>query len=156
LENEYLLQGPYTDYIKSRLFEWLDENKPDKIISGMALGVDQIWAVCGIRRNIPVIAAIPCRSHSSRWPVRSVRLYNSILGNKLVETHLVTNDTYTTGCMQVRNRWMIDNSDRIVAVWDGSSGGTANCIEAARELQRDVFVIHPIANSNGHGYFYDV
>ena len=30
--------------------------------------------------------------------------------------------------MQKRNEFMVDNSDLVVAVWNGTSGGTANCL----------------------------
>jgi uncharacterized phage-like protein YoqJ len=35
--------------------------------------------------------------------------------------------------MQRRNEWMVDRADKLVALWDGSWGGTFNCIEYARK-----------------------
>jgi uncharacterized phage-like protein YoqJ len=138
---EYDLKGPNTEFIKAAMYNWLDENKPEKIISGMALGVDQIWAICGIRRNIPVIAAIPCANHSSKWPKKSQELYEMILGLRGVSTHFVSSEPYSIFSMQERNRWMVDNSDILVAVWDGSKGGTANCVEYAKEAGKEIFRI---------------
>ena len=142
LGNEYDLCGPHTDFIKGEIFKWLSANKPEKIISGMALGVDQIWAICGIRKDIPVIAAIPCTKQESRWPKKSIDLYNSILSYGLVEKHFVSLENYTHECMQKRNRWMVDNRDVLVAVWNGSPGGTANCVKYAREVNKQVFMIN--------------
>lgn len=45
--------------------------------------------------------------------------------------------------MQKRNEWMIDNSDAIIAVWDGTPSGTANTIEYARKQGKPVLVIDP-------------
>jgi uncharacterized phage-like protein YoqJ len=33
--------------------------------------------------------------------------------------------------MQIRNEWMVDNAHIVLALWDGSSGGTGNCIKYA-------------------------
>lgn len=141
LGHEYNFIGPVTEHIKAQLFKWLDDNKPDKIISGMALGVDQIWAVCGIRRNIPVIAAIPCAKQEAMWRSESVRVYNAILDNDLVTSYCVSKEPYTPACMQDRNIWMVDNCDILVAVWNGTPGGTANCIEYAKEVGKEIFIV---------------
>jgi len=141
LGNEYDLVGPYTNFVKKNIFEWLDENKPEKIISGMALGVDQIWAICGIRMSIPVMAAIPCAGQESKWPQKSIDLYNNILNSKLVEKHFISSGRYTSDCMQNRNEWMVNNCNVLIAVWDGSSGGTANCVKYAESIGKDIFRI---------------
>jgi uncharacterized phage-like protein YoqJ len=40
--------------------------------------------------------------------------------------------------MQTRNKWMVDHSDMVLSLWDGSAGGTANCIEYARHVDKPV------------------
>ncbi|WP_188052008.1 hypothetical protein [Azospirillum sp. Sh1] len=40
--------------------------------------------------------------------------------------------------MNTRNEWMVDHSDRLLALWDGSQGGTANCVRYARGLGRPI------------------
>jgi uncharacterized phage-like protein YoqJ len=35
--------------------------------------------------------------------------------------------------MQRRNEWMVERADVILALWNGSSGGTANCVAYARQ-----------------------
>jgi uncharacterized phage-like protein YoqJ len=143
LGNEYSLHGPYTDRIKSRLFEILDEYKPDSIISGMALGVDQIWAICGIRKNIQVTAAIPFKKQESRWPPKSQSLYFKILDSNLVTPVIVSTGEYTRQKMQIRNQWMVDECDKLVAVWDGTKGGTANCVKYAQSVNKEIIRIDP-------------
>lgn len=142
LGGEYDLKGPITIRIREELFKWLDENKPDKIISGMALGVDQIWALCGVRRNIPMLAALPCKGQEKVWPEKSQYLYNYILRYTLVESKYISSEGYTESCMQERNKWMVDNCDVLVAVWDGSPGGTANCVEYARSIGKKIVRIN--------------
>lgn len=66
LGNEYSMNGPISTKIYNRLCEIVDEYKPDRMISGMAIGVDMIWANVAIRKNIPFIAAIPFIGQESK------------------------------------------------------------------------------------------
>ena len=47
-------------------------------------------------------------------------------------------DGYAAWKMQKRNEWMADKATRIVALWDGSPGGTANCIAYASKIGRPI------------------
>ena len=48
LEKEYDMIGPMSDWIVTKMDEVLDEYKPSQCISGMALGIDMLFAVCAI------------------------------------------------------------------------------------------------------------
>ena len=50
-------------------------------------------------------------------------------------------EEYTRGCMQKRNKYMVDNSQYVIAVWDGSKSGTFNTLKYARKLKRNIMVI---------------
>ena len=82
-------------------------------ISGMARGVD-IWAaetVLQLRSSgldIRLICACP---------------YNGF------ERYI--SDGYSKGCFQIRNEWMVDSSAKVIAVYNGEKGGTANTIKYA-------------------------
>ena len=41
---------------------------------------------------------------------------------------MVSNGPYTSAAMQVRNEWMADHCDVLLALWNGTPGGTANCL----------------------------
>ena len=56
----------------------------------------------------------------------------------------MSQDPYAVWKMQKRNIWMVDQSNVVVAVWNGEkSGGTYNCIKYAIEKKKPVLVIHP-------------
>ena len=40
--------------------------------------------------------------------------------------------------MPTRNEYMVDLADKIIAVWDGSNGGTANCVKYAEKVSADL------------------
>lgn len=42
----------------------------------------------------------------------------------------------------VRNREIIENSDMVLAFWDGKSKGTQNSLSVAKNLKKDTFIIY--------------
>lgn len=113
------------------------------LIIGMALGIDTLVAKIAIEYNIPFIAAIPCIGQESKWPKKSQDIYHNILSNKLCTKVLLSNKPYDSTCMQNRNEWMVLKSDLLIAVWDKSSGGTANCVKYAIEQKKEIIYINP-------------
>jgi len=103
------------------------------LITGMALGIDTLFAQIAIDNNIPFIAAIPCKFQDSKWRSENKLLYNALINHPLCTKHWISQTPYTKECMSMRNEWMVDNCDLLIAVWDGSPGGTANCIRYAKD-----------------------
>lgn len=103
---------------------------PEKIISGMALGWDTSLATMAVIRGIPLVAAIPFAGQEEAWPKSSQNTYH-MLKRQAAEVVYVCEGGYAAWKMQVRNKWMVDHSDSVLALWDGSSGGTANCVAYA-------------------------
>lgn len=128
LGGEYDLKGPVTKAIAAEIYSLLDRLKPDYVISGMAQGFDQILAVCAINHGINLHAAIPCDGQELLWPKASQMLYASILKRAWCQT-VVNPGPYEPWKMQARNIWMVDNSDEVIACWDGTKGGTSNCVD---------------------------
>lgn len=122
-------------------------NGYDTFISGGALGVDQ-WAaekVLNWRRefpNIKLIIARPFPSQACKWYKDSVDYFNQLC-QKANEVIDVNSDPYAAWKMQKRNEWMVDNSDLVVAVWDGSNGGTGNCVKYAQSKNKKIIRINP-------------
>lgn len=111
--------------------DMLEEMAPDRVISGMALGWDQALAWAAEQECIPFVAAIPFRGYCDRWPASSKDRYESLLSSAS-EVEYVCEPGYAPWKMQKRNEWMVDKCDVLLAMWDGSTGGTANCIDYAR------------------------
>ena len=68
------------------------ELKPNKIITGMALGYDQWSAYIATKLNIPFIAALPFTGQDWNWPDDSQRTYQRLHGylNKLNNSKLIS------------------------------------------------------------------
>ena len=116
----------------------LEQLQPDEVITGMALGWDQAVALACIELGIPFIAAVPCDGQERLWPAASQELYKSIL-ERAAKVVVVSPGEYAPWKMYKRNEWMVDNSDQVLALWDGSpDGGTAACVRYAQSKGKGV------------------
>ena len=105
-------------------------------VSGMAIGWDQAFAHAAIDLQIPVVAAVPFKGQARAWPDHAKTYYRKLLDRSARVVFVC--DVYHTQAFQWRNEWMVDYSHEVVAMWNGSSGGTANCIDYARAMQRPI------------------
>lgn len=112
-------------------YEWLECFRPDQLISGMALGWDQACAEAALALGIPLIAAIPFEGQESRWPPASQEHYR-MLRALATEVRIIAPGGYSPFVMQLRNETMVLWANLILALWDGSAGGTCNCLANAR------------------------
>lgn len=112
---------------------YLRLTKPEGIITGMALGWDQAWADAGLNLAIPVHAAVPFAGQECKWPLESQANFKRIIA-LCVSVTIVCPGSYSASKMQIRNQWMVDKADRVCALWDGTPGGTANCVGYAESI----------------------
>jgi uncharacterized phage-like protein YoqJ len=56
---------------------------------------------------------------------------------------IVCEGGYHPDKLQKRNIWMVDRSTAVLALWDGSKGGTANCVKYAEKVSVPVFNVWP-------------
>ena len=124
------------------MMKFIRENNATNCISGMALGVDTVFAIASIKCAVDLECAIPCKNHSSRWNSKSVEMYNKIL-SKANKITMVSEEEYKPWLMQRRNEYMVDNCDLLLAIWDGSSGGTGNCVKYANTKNKNVVIVNP-------------
>jgi uncharacterized phage-like protein YoqJ len=115
----------------------LREKLPSKVISGMALGWDQALAEAAARLSLPLIAAIPFVGQERLWPDESKKRYETLL-QQATEKVVVCEGGYSPSKMQIRNRYMVEKCDVLLALWDGSPGGTWNCVRYAEAISKPV------------------
>lgn len=117
-------------------------------ITGMALGVDQ-WAAEAVieikeahpERSITLEAVLPCEDQAKKWRREAIERYHKIL--KRCDFVLPLQKSYTRDCMEHRNRYMVDHSQFVIAVWDGSPSGTGGTVRYAKSLGKTVIVLAP-------------
>lgn len=124
------LRRAVTAALRTRLLEF----RPTLAISGMALGVDTWAAQLCVELGIPFAAYIPFNGQESKWPKSSQIEYLALLHQ--ARCVRVIAGRYSTAAFQRRNEAMVDDCDALIAVWDGSSGGTANCYNYAARMKQ--------------------
>ena len=74
---------------------------------------------------------------SNGWSAADRLRYQKLV--KLCDYETVVQQAYSPGCMQRRNRYMVDHADLLIAVHDGLPGGTMRTIEYA--LRRGINIV---------------
>lgn len=125
----------------------IKNNNYTHFITGMALGTDLICAEIVLKlkkhfKNITLECAIPCLNQTTKWLPNSIERYNNVISLADKITY-VTKKNYFDGCMQLRNKYMIDNSDIVLAVYNGNKGGTKQTIDYAKLKNKKVIIINP-------------
>jgi uncharacterized phage-like protein YoqJ len=101
----------------------------------MALGWDTAVALAAIRLRIPLIAAVPFPGQQARWPLESRQRYAALL-QAATHVHIISQSEFSPQAYHKRNRWMVDECNLLVALWNGTGGGTASCIAYAQQVKR--------------------
>lgn len=115
---------------RSLAIKTLTELAPRGVISGMALGWDQALAEAAIALKLPWLAAIPCAGQERTWPPKSQAHYQELL-SQATKVIYCSREPYAARLMHARNVWMVDRSQLVIALWDGSPSGTGNCVHYA-------------------------
>lgn len=134
--------GGYTDEVSQRLQHtaavWLaDHPDVDMVISGGALGWDQALAAAARELSLKYIMALPFPGFEDRWP-QSSRAFLYGLIHDAHDAHHICESGYAGWKMQERNKWMVDNSNQVLALWNGTTGGTSNCVKYAEKVGKPI------------------
>jgi uncharacterized phage-like protein YoqJ len=129
---------------------------------GAALGIDQMAfeIVREIRDKlklsvtITLILAMPFEKQDNNWFKQEDK--DRLKSQRKNADQVVLVDTltdykfdgvpvgeYHPAKMQLRNQFMVDHVIVVIAVWDGSKGGTGNCVKYAKSKGRRIIVIDP-------------
>lgn len=112
---------------------------------GMARGGDLYFAqaVLKLRDRHPEVsieAVRPCESQADHWPRAEQEQYQRILDCCNYET--LIQHHYDRYCMMRRNRYMVDRSAWIIAVYNGEPrGGTAHTLAYALRKKRKTDIL---------------
>ena len=142
-DNAYERRSPIQDWVRREVRKVFKRLKPDVVISGMALGFDQWLALEAISCAIPLHAYVPFEGQESRWWGESRTLYAELL-SKAALVRTISSPDYEPWKMQKRNEAMVDDCTVVLSCWDGSTGGTWNCIAYANGIGRERININPV------------
>lgn len=111
-------------------------------ICGGAIGFDTIASQAvlkarGTNPEIKLILALPCKNQHQSWTKSDKDEYMRILS--LADEVIYVSDEYFNGCMQKRNRYMVDHSDICVYYMSYPRGGTAYTVKYALENELSMY-----------------
>ncbi len=115
-------------------------------LSGMARGVDTYAAeaVLALARVLPgmeLVCAVPSPGYAGNLPRPDRARYEAlVIGSARCA---VCAEKDGPGSMAIRNRFMVEHSALVIAVFDGKPGGTRNTVAYAREKGREIVLIRP-------------
>lgn len=132
--------------LREQIIHLIEKENVTHFISGMAIGIDMYAAeiVLGLKASYPGItleSAIPCENQAEKWTEEQRDRYFDIAAKCDKET--LIQHHYTADCMHKRNRYMVDQADFIIAVWDGRSSGTGKTVQYAQRQGKPVTIINP-------------
>lgn len=107
-----------------------------RFVAGGALGFDTIAAqtVLELKKDFPHIKlylALPCKTQTKSWPQRDKEIYEEIKAKS--DNFMYVSENYFTGCMQKRNRLMVDISRYLICYLNRNTGGTAYTVSYAKK-----------------------
>lgn len=107
-----------------------------EFICGGALGFDTLAAqeVLLLKQSNPSVRlslVLPCKDQAARWTPLQKEIY-AFIAERADHTEVLF-DRYVPGCMQLRNRRMVDRSQICIAYYTGRHGGTEYTINYAKQ-----------------------
>ena len=90
-------------------------------------------------KNIDIIAYVPCENQERYFKNSEKEKYLEYL--KKADKVVYVSDKYFDGCMQKRNRYIVDNSSILVAYLYSNMGGTKNAVSYAQKQGKNIIYI---------------
>lgn len=114
-------------------------------LCGMAIGFDLICAetVLDLKQqyeDIKLIGAIPCKNQDMKWSEKDKKRYRNIL-EQLDGIRCIYDEYIGAECMLERNRFMVNNSSLIIALFNGLPGETKSTLDYAQKQGLEVIII---------------
>ncbi|MBQ6614124.1 MAG: DUF1273 family protein [Clostridia bacterium] len=117
------------------LLQRLIKNGYEYFVCGGALGFDTFAAmyVCSLKMRgfaVKLVLMLPCKDQTLKWSQYDKMIYESLLGR--ADEVIWLSESYYPGCMQKRNRAMVDASSACICYLNSpENSGTKQTVEYA-------------------------
>jgi len=128
--------GGYSDKVFNNLTDlavgYLRDHRPEIVIVGLAMGWDMAVANAAWNLQIPFYAYIPFEGQAEPWSIEwRTRWW---MFRDCAKKEKIFGEGYSDKSMKDRNKGIVDDSDAILALFDGYPSGTKHAVDYA--LQR--------------------
>ncbi len=130
----------------NEILRMITQNNVTYFITGMDQGI-QIYGAEIVQElkkqwfQITLECAIPYEEQAANWNEPMRNRYFKIIRHCDRETLLQTH--YSSDSLKKRSKYMVDNSDFAIAVWDDIASDTGNVVKYAKEKSKAVVIINP-------------
>lgn len=131
------------EILENALVNLIETRGVSTFYNGMAVGFDLAAAklILKLKKkyDIRLIACVPCRGQENAFSEGDKFDYYHVL-ERCDEVNVLS-DYYYTGCMQARDRFMVDNSSIVLAFLRELKGGTYYTVSYAERTGKEIFII---------------
>jgi uncharacterized phage-like protein YoqJ len=122
----------------------LVKNGVDTFYCGMAIGFDLYAAdvVLEVKKeypNVKLVACVPCLGQEKYYSNENKQKYENVLIN--CDDVVVLAEHYYNGCMFVRDRYMVDNSEYLIVYMRQKAGGTLYTLNYALTTHKQLLIL---------------
>ena len=121
----------------------LMESGVTTFFNGVAVGFDLLSAeyVLELKKKFPdvkLIACVPCYGQEKNYSEQDKERYARII--KEADEVVTLAEYYFRGCMQKRDRYMVDNADLLICYCRKSTGGTAYTVRYFEKTHGEEYI----------------
>ncbi len=132
-----LLPEDFDKNLLEEKIEGLIQGGANEFLCGMAVGFDLLCAeiVLKLKRkhDLKLVACIPCESQSAYYSQADKIRYDKILA--ACNEKIVLAPLYYNGCMQKRDRYMVERADVVFCYLAQKTGGTYYTVNYAKSSE---------------------
>ena len=137
--------------LRREVVRLIEEDGVTRFLSGGALGFDTLAAETVLELvdaypDVKLVIVRPCVDQTRGWGLKDVERYALIL--RRASDVVTVAHTYYPGCMQERNRYLVDHADVCLCFLEDDTGGTAYTVRYAERAGIPVINLSPKAREN--------
>lgn len=116
--------------------------QPEKILSGGAIGFDQVGMTVALDLQIPYDLYAPFDGQERRWHIKDQEHYRYFC-DRAAQVVIVSNGGFDYWKLHARNQRLVEDSNLMIAFFDGiEKGGTYHALKYAEKLKRKIINIY--------------
>ncbi len=118
----------------------------DTFLCGMAIGFDLISGKACLDlieegKKIKLVCVLPHPSHGTNFYGKDKEIHTKL--KQHASRVFITSTSYTPYCMHLRNRFLVDNSSKVIAYLNKGAGGTFYTVNYALNLNHEIIDARP-------------